>query len=335
MVGKSLPGDALPALVTAHERAMASGEPTEWARLAGEHRLPWEALPTGAMGEAAVWEAMLPHLGLTALVRNLGQMTKVGALRPLSSAEGIVLERLANREALRRARVHPFALLQALAVYRSGRGMRGAGSWEPVASVVAALDGAFHAAFGLVEPTGERHLLALDVSGSMGATLMGSPLTAREGSAAMAMATIAAEERTHVVGFTAGTSGRGIYGRQAELTPLPLRRGGTLEEALRVTSGLPFGGTDCALPMLHALKRGIPVDVFVVYTDSETWAGAVHPVEALRRYRQQTGIAAKLVVVGMTSGGFSIADPKDGGMLDVVGFDAAAPGVIADFVRGS
>ena len=134
-----------------------------------------------------------------------------------------------------------------------------------------------------------------------------------------------------VMGFTAG---EGPWRRSnAVLTPLPLSAGTTLGEALRVTSGLPFGGTDCALPMLHALERGIPVDVFVVYTDSETWAGDVHPVEALRRYRERTGIAAKLVVVGMTSNGFSIADPKDGGMLDVVGFDSAAPGVIADFVR--
>ena len=70
-------------------------------------------------------------------------------------------------------------------------------------------------------------------------------------------------------------------------------------------------------------------------TDSETWAGHVHPVQALRRYRERMGIPAKLVVVGMTSNGFTIADPNDAGMLDVVGFDAAAPALIADFARGS
>jgi 60 kDa SS-A/Ro ribonucleoprotein len=36
----------------------------------------------------------------------------------------------------------------------------------------------------------------------------------------------------------------------------------------------------------------------------------------------------------MTATGFSIADPSDPGMLDVVGFDAAAPQVMADFARG-
>ena len=56
-------------------------------------------------------------------------------------------------------------------------------------------------------------------------------------------------------------------------------------------------------------------------------------MQALRQYRAQTGIATKLVVVGMVSNGFSIADPGDAGMLDVVGFDTATPAVIADFIR--
>jgi 60 kDa SS-A/Ro ribonucleoprotein len=84
--------------------------------------------------------------------------------------------------------------------------------------------------------------------------------------------------------------------------------------------------------MVEALRHRWDVDAFVVYTDSETWAGNVHPVQALRAYRERTGIAAKLVVVAMASNGFSIADPEDAGMLDVVGFDTATPQVIADFV---
>ena len=100
---------------------------------------------------------------------------------------------------------------------------------------------------------------------------------------------------------------------------------------VKAVSDLPFGGTDCALPMLWAAENKVPVDIFCVYTDSETWAGDIHPVQALRAYRQKMGIGAKLVVIGMVSNGFSIADPDDGGMLDVVGFDTATPSVIADF----
>jgi 60 kDa SS-A/Ro ribonucleoprotein len=133
------------------------------------------------------------------------------------------------------------------------------------------------------------------------------------------------------VGFT--TSG-GDWQTNTQLTPLNITPSMRLDDAVSAVSNLPFGGTDCALPMLYALEKHMKVDAFVVYTDSETWAGSLHPVQALREYRAKSGIAAKLVVVGMVSNGFSIADPNDGGMLDVVGFDAAAPAVIADFIRG-
>jgi len=55
--------------------------------------------------------------------------------------------------------------------------------------------------------------------------------------------------------------------------------------------------------------------------------------QALRAYRDARGVPAKLVVVGMTSTGFAIADPADAGMLDVVGFAPSTPPVIADFAR--
>jgi 60 kDa SS-A/Ro ribonucleoprotein len=72
----------------------------------------------------------------------------------------------------------------------------------------------------------------------------------------------------------------------------------------------------------------------IICTDSETWAGDIHPSQALRQYRERTGFNARLTVVGMVSNGFSIADPTDAGMLDVVGFDTAAPQLMADFAAG-
>ncbi len=55
---------------------------------------------------------------------------------------------------------------------------------------------------------------------------------------------------------------------------------------------------------------------------------------ALRRYRTNCGVDARLAVVAMASNGFTIADPADRGMLDVVGFDTATPEVLAAFSRG-
>lgn len=133
--------------------------------------------------------------------------------------------------------------------------------------------------------------------------------------------------RSRSPGSRSSTTERGKVLQHAlvrEIGPTPESPCQRLDDVVRLTEGLPFGGTDCALPMLEGMKHGWPVGVFVVYTDSETSAGAIHPAQALRRYREKTGIAAKLVVVAMASNGFGIADPEDAGMLDVVGFDTAA-----------
>ena len=45
------------------------------------------------------------------------------------------------------------------------------------------------------------------------------------------------------------------------------------------------------------------------------------------------GINAKLVVCGVTATNFTIADPNDPGMLDVVGFDSAVPMLIDQFSK--
>ncbi|GAG48606.1 unnamed protein product, partial [marine sediment metagenome] len=84
---------------------------------------------------------------------------------------------------------------------------------------------------------------------------------------------------------------------------------------------------------LYALENKLDVDTFVIYTDNETWCGDVHPHQALREYRQKRGIDARLAVVGMTATGFTIADPEDAGMLDLVGFDVATPNLLAEFSR--
>jgi 60 kDa SS-A/Ro ribonucleoprotein len=149
--------------------------------------------------------------------------------------------------------------------------------------------------------------------------------------------TAATEPNHQFVAFTAGshpTKWTATHGSRFNvgLTPLAISPRQRLDDVVRAISGLDFGGTDCALPIVEALAHRWPVDAFVVYTDNETWAGAVHPAQALRQYRERMGIPAKLVVVGMASNGFSIADPDDAGMMDVVGFDTATPQVLSDFI---
>jgi 60 kDa SS-A/Ro ribonucleoprotein len=290
-------------------------------------------VPTELLTHPVVWDALLERMPLGALIRNLGVMSKIGLLTPDSEATRTVSARLRDRAAIRRARIHPLAVLAALKTYAQGRGMKSDGAWTPVAQVIDALDDAFYLAYGNVESTGKRTMLALDVSGSMSAPVHGMPyLSCREASAAMALVTAAIEPSYRIVAFTKGSYpsqwGSAFSTGLSALAISPRQR---LDDVVRSITGIPFGGTDCALPMVEALKHRWAVDTFVVYTDSETWAGNIHPAQALRQYRERMGIAAKLVVVAMASNGFTIADPDDAGMLDVVGFDAATPQVITDF----
>lgn len=310
---------------------IAPAHAAQWVR---EHRLTREMVPTHLLAHPVVWEALLEEMPLTALVRNLATLTRVGVLAPGSDAVARVAARLTDAAALKRARVHPVQLLSALRTYARGRGVRGTGAWQPVAEVSDALDAAFYLAFGAVEPSGRRTMLALDVSGSMGSPVHGlAGVSCREAAAAMALVTAATEPRHVFTAFTAGGHPSMHPGLSAGLSLLDVSPRQRLDDVVAKVSDLTFGGTDCALPMLEARKRRWLVDVFVVYTDCETWAGAIHPVQALRQYREATGIAAKLVVVAMASNGFTIADPSDAGMLDVVGFDAATPALLADFAR--
>lgn len=332
--------EGLPRIVDGYLRAQSAATAAEAAALVREYDLPREALLSQHLAHADVWAALLERMPMMAMIRNLATMTRVGLLTPGSEASALIVDHLADGEWLRRARIHPLSVLIAARTYAAGFGLRGGSSWQPVAGIVDALDGAFYRAFGNVTSSGTRLLLALDVSGSMGSPIAGVPnLSAREASAAMALVTLAAEPNTEVVGFHASRGGwtaraSGRFGRPDGLTPLPLSPRQRLDDAVARIAGLPFGGTDCALPMLYALAKGRSVETFVIYTDSETWAGDIHPAEALRRYRAKTGIAARLVVVGMIANRFSIADPNDAGMLDVAGFDTSTPEVIGGFCRG-
>ncbi len=305
--------------IEAFEKLKTAADSTEAAKIIREAKLPREAVPTELLNHAEVWEALLEEMPMTAMLRNLATMTRVGLLQKGSEAAKVVIERLLDESRVKAARVHPLAVLIANRTYAQGHGFRGSNTWDPVRGVVDALDDAFLLAFRGLESSGKRWVIGLDVSGSMGCSMSGTPVSCAEGAAAMTLAALWAEPEATVMAFS------------DVFKQLDLRKGMTLETAMKRTNNMNFGGTDCSLPMTWAMKNHVEADVFVVYTDNETWAGDVHPVQALRAYRQRSGIDAKLIVVGMASSGFTIADPDDPGMLDIVGFDAAAPTVMREF----
>jgi 60 kDa SS-A/Ro ribonucleoprotein len=161
------------------------------ADLIRQYGLVREHMPTEALNDLGVWKALLEKMPLTAMIRNLGKMTSMGLLKPLSVESQIVVNALRDTEALKAQRVHPVAILLASRVYQNGRGIQGSLSWSPVQPIVGALDDAFYLAFDHVEPTNKRFLLGVDCSGSMegwASNCIGNPLIkARIAAAVMAM----------------------------------------------------------------------------------------------------------------------------------------------------
>lgn len=315
--------DDVPELVNTFQELQAATTSSEWVNLIRENKnVTHEMLPDAAKGSKDVWAALVDNgMPLTAMLRNLGKLSSIGLLVPNSSYTRKVVNSLTDAEYLKKSRIHPFAVLMAMKVYQSGHGVKGSLSWSPAGRIVDALDQAFYGSYGNVEPTGKRHLLALDVSGSMGWQYNGV-ISAREISAAIALVTANVEKDYEFVGFCNELRSLNISPRQR------------LDDVIHTISGLPFGSTDCALPALWAAKHGYEFDAISIYTDNETWAGRNgHPFQALKKYRQKTGLPVKQVVVATDATSFSIADPSDPLSLDISGFDASTPQVMSDFFR--
>lgn len=299
-----------------------------------EFGLSWEMLPTEALNDKKVWDELLNgNVPLGALIRQLPRLTNLGIISQLGGRTAEIEDRLRDPEALKKARIHPLQALNAMRTYGSGRGT--SQTWAPVHRIVDALEDSFYLSFDTVEPTGKTHMLALDISGSMRQPVSGMQnITAREASACMAMVTARAEREYLMVGFADSGRGMSWYSRDSYLAQLNITRNMRLVDVVKEIERLPFGGTDISLPMEEAIKNRLEIDAFVVYTDNELGMGKRHPFQALEAYRREMKKPdAKLITVAMTANKFTVADPSDPGMLDIAGFDTAAPGLMAEFVR--
>lgn len=282
-----------------------------------------EILPTQWKNKPNVQKALLPTLGMTALVRNLGNFGSSGLLVNGNwDVINDIVARLTDEKSIRKSRIHPMQAVLAYITYGNGHGTKGNNSWKVVPQILDTLQELIYKSFGNIEPTNKKYYLALDVSGSMGWSMAGNTdLSCAKASAVMAMTIARTEQNCIISGFADG------------LRPLNITGKTSLNEAFREVAVNTFGGTDCSLPMIDALNKNIYIDTFVVITDNETWAGRVHPVQALREYQNKVNKNAKLVVIGMTSTGFSIADPSCPEMLDVVGFDTNTPAILTEFSK--
>lgn len=288
-----------------------------------KHDLVREHIAPEMLSSVVVWQSLLEKMPLKALVRNLNKMTEIGLFKNAENVRMVVRE-LDNKEKIHQSRLHPYFILIGWLTYRSEKGYKGKLAWKAVPEVVTALENAFYAAFDNVTPTKKRILIALDVSTSMSWEAPKAIITPRYSSAAMMMVTNRIEPFCDVIAFSESP------------TSIDISKDMSLDQVIACIENIPMGATDCSLPMAWAKQNNKKYDAFVIYTDSETWFSKDTPANTLRDYREASGIKnAKLVTVAMTSDGFTISDPADTNMMDMVGFDCKAPTVLQEFIAGN
>jgi 60 kDa SS-A/Ro ribonucleoprotein len=321
-----------PGIIGAFEQVQHFDAGGSFEQVIREFNLPWEAIPDARINDPDVLRVLAAPMGMTALIRQLPRFSR--AFTKTDPIWNQIAERLQDPEQIRKARIHPVNVLVALRTYAAGRGERGQ-DWPVVTKVVDALDVAFYLSFGNIEPSGKRTYIGLDVSGSM-SVQVATNLSARDASAAMAMSIVASEPFVDVYSFSDRSNRRSWSAMDTYMKAMPLSKRQRLDDVVRMSQAASagFGRTDCALPMIHATEQGLEVDTFVIFTDNETWFGDTHPFQALKAYRERSGIQARLIVAALTPTNFSIADPTDPGMLDIAGFDSNLPALVADFSAG-
>jgi 60 kDa SS-A/Ro ribonucleoprotein len=310
-------------LIGAFESAQRAESPKETAALVREYRLPREALQTEHLNDPEVWRAMLDvDMPMTAMLRNLATMTRAGIFESAEYRK-IVISAFENAEILRKSRLHPMSVLIGMTTYAQGHGFRSTNTWQPVVSIVNALDTAFYGTFGNVEPTGKNILCAVDASGSMySGQVAGAPgMPPVMGAMAMALVMTATEPDLETVLFDQTLSG------------LPLSSRQRLDDVMKMHPG-HGRGTDVALPMRYAIEYGKRFDGIVIISDMQTWAGYQHPAQALTELRERSGIPVRLASIAMIANRWQVADPKDALSFEAVGFDTATPELVSGFIAG-
>lgn len=281
-----------------------------------------EFLPTEALKHPAVWAALLPNMGGTALLRNLGNLASHGLLVAGSPHLTYVQSRLADAEWLKRNRIHPLAILQAFAIYRTGHGLKGDKTWEAIPQVLDALNDAFYLAFASVVPTGKPLSVWVDVSGSMrhqSNFIESLQLFASQLAVALAIVIAGTEPNTELMAFDTQAYRLNFSKRQR------------LDD---IMNNVPVGkATDISVPVRYLTEQKQARHILTL-TDSETWAGNVHVREAIKVYRRDVFSTARLINVAMTANNVSNIESDDWLSLETVGFSSDVPMVVSQFING-
>jgi len=275
--------------------------------------LTHEMIPGNVKRTKEIWNALFQKMPLTATIRNLGNLTSKDIFYDRNNVK--ILEERLSKENLKKGMIHPLVLASAYSVYKGGHSIRGTLIWKPMPVVEDLIENAIESAFEILEPTGKIFFHALDVSGSMTSPTIGNlSLTPVQIESIIALATMRAEKDYFVGGFS---------NYFIELNNF--RRTSSFRDVIdcKHLEGISFSGTNAAAAFEYATENKIYTDVFVCWTDNESWLG-IHPALALKEYRNKINPEAKAIYITLQTYGdkITLVDPKDNNSYDIAGFSS-------------
>lgn len=291
---------------------------TEIVLLMDKLKLPWNFVPISLYQEAELWEQMISEVPFEIMIENTTRMAKLKLLHGNSRTKQTFRSRCEDKSAIETSGIHPFPILAGKETYRNGTNdVKRKPTWIIDPEILSSLNTAMLTAMERnLKSTGQRYLITIDASDSMKAHLFNNDhVQCRLAASLLTLCLAKAENKVVVKAFA------------LELQDINIEPTTTIDDIAKILDNTPLGGCDCSRPIIYAKKSKIKVDMFVVFTDRETWRGKTTPFEALRQYRKMLKIPAKLIVVYLNPDNLTrtkrMTNTTDRGVMEIYGFSAS------------
>ncbi|WP_236197439.1 RNA-binding protein [Pseudomonas glycinae] len=312
VIGKSVDAQALPAL-TRDLLAFRSGASDQLPEV------PFQLLGNETLSKEQ-WAAQARNMGWQGLRINLNTLARHGAFEVPGCTE-YVAARLADPEAVAKARVYPYQLL---AAYRM------VGDDVP-ALIREALQDALELSLTNVPKLQGAVVVCPDVSGSMG-----SPLTGYRQGATTAVRCIDVAALITAAVLRKQPTAR-VMPFEWKVVDITLNPRDSVISNAEKLAGIFGGGTCCSAPLKKLADSKARLDTLIMVSDNESWIdarrqGASETMlqwERIKRINPQ----ARLVCIDLQPGWATPAADRDD-ILNVGGFSDAVFDVIEQFTAG-
>ncbi len=306
----------LPPLVRAFEdyKRMPTGAPPD---------VPFQLLTSISL-DAAAWAEIAKHAPWQATRMNLNTFMRHGVFDVPGMTE-LVAQRLASRDAIRKARVFPYQLLVAYLATRT--------NGLPVKIVDALHDAMEHATENVPVFAGESIRVLVDVSGSMKAPVTGH----RAGATSVARC-------VDVAALVAATVLRKNLNAEVmcfdtEPRAVTVERRDSVMTNAQLLASVGGGGTSVSSALARLVRDGIAPDLIILLSDNESWMDSrpdAKPTETMVQWNllRAKNPRAKLVCVDLAPNTSTQAIDRED-ILNVGGFSDAVFDVIDAFAKGT